>query len=287
MHELAAPQDDNRPTTGAEARTVGPQEQEETLRRSPSSVAASAGTGTSCPAAFGCGSSSFPRGRWLRGSPSWERPDSHPPRVTCTWPAWSTLCGLPTHRPRPQDDRCPAQKIDAAPRAMRSLLINVVVRGPYRAGLVKWLVGPRGLTEKHNSFARCHAPAEIAGAFTQGAPLTGVEQVTWGLNLSPPNDWPNCHQQARCRSPVRPRGQLSRAESIFFGADGVRRSGEHFASDSRYTRHEGKTVNAPPADRPVALASAHRGEGSASLRHAEAQPAVALGERGPAGGGRR
>jgi len=37
------------------------------------------------------------------------------------------------------------------------------------------LSGPRGLTENHNTFARRHALAEIAGEFAQGASVTQLE----------------------------------------------------------------------------------------------------------------
>jgi conjugative relaxase-like TrwC/TraI family protein len=40
------------------------------------------------------------------------------------------------------------------------------------------LSGPQGLTEKHNTFARRHALAQIAGAFRQGAAATELEDVT-------------------------------------------------------------------------------------------------------------
>jgi conjugative relaxase-like TrwC/TraI family protein len=40
------------------------------------------------------------------------------------------------------------------------------------------LSGPKGLTEKHNTFARRHVLAQIAGAFRQGATAAELEQVT-------------------------------------------------------------------------------------------------------------
>ena len=45
-------------------------------------------------------------------------------------------------------------------------------------GVVERLSGPLGLTELHNTFARRHALAEIAGTFRQGVPLERVEQAT-------------------------------------------------------------------------------------------------------------
>jgi conjugative relaxase-like TrwC/TraI family protein len=45
-------------------------------------------------------------------------------------------------------------------------------------GLVQRLSVPIGLTEMHNTFARRHALAEIAGALPQGAPAEGVERET-------------------------------------------------------------------------------------------------------------
>jgi conjugative relaxase-like TrwC/TraI family protein len=52
------------------------------------------------------------------------------------------------------------------------------VTGLDPARLAGRLSGPRGLTETHNSFARRHALAEIAGTFPQGAALSEVEQAT-------------------------------------------------------------------------------------------------------------
>jgi len=46
-----------------------------------------------------------------------------------------------------------------------------------RAGAMR-LSGPEGLTAQHNTFARRHALAELAGEFTQGAPLAQVERAT-------------------------------------------------------------------------------------------------------------
>jgi conjugative relaxase-like TrwC/TraI family protein len=40
------------------------------------------------------------------------------------------------------------------------------------------LSGPEGLTERHNTFARRHALAELAGAFAQGASITDLEAAT-------------------------------------------------------------------------------------------------------------
>jgi conjugative relaxase-like TrwC/TraI family protein len=40
------------------------------------------------------------------------------------------------------------------------------------------LSGPEGLTENHNTFARRHALAEIAGEFAQGAAVTQIERAT-------------------------------------------------------------------------------------------------------------
>jgi ATP-dependent exoDNAse (exonuclease V) alpha subunit len=40
------------------------------------------------------------------------------------------------------------------------------------------LSGPEGLTSMHNTFARRHALAELAGAFTQGIPSDALERVT-------------------------------------------------------------------------------------------------------------
>jgi conjugative relaxase-like TrwC/TraI family protein len=50
--------------------------------------------------------------------------------------------------------------------------------GAPAAGLAERLSGPCGLTEMHNTFARRHALAEIAGAFAQGASLERLEEAT-------------------------------------------------------------------------------------------------------------
>ena len=42
------------------------------------------------------------------------------------------------------------------------------------------LSGPRGLTERHNTFARRHALAELAGTFSQGATIAQLEDTTTG-----------------------------------------------------------------------------------------------------------
>lgn len=49
---------------------------------------------------------------------------------------------------------------------------------PPTADVAERLSGPAGLTEMHNTFARRHALAEIAGAFAQGATVNDVEAAT-------------------------------------------------------------------------------------------------------------
>jgi conjugative relaxase-like TrwC/TraI family protein len=49
---------------------------------------------------------------------------------------------------------------------------------PDLAGLFSRLSGPEGLTHMHNTFARRHALAEIAGAFVQGARASELERAT-------------------------------------------------------------------------------------------------------------
>jgi conjugative relaxase-like TrwC/TraI family protein len=48
------------------------------------------------------------------------------------------------------------------------------------AGVAARLSGPEGLTAQHNTFARRHALAELAGEFVQGATATQVEEATSG-----------------------------------------------------------------------------------------------------------
>ena len=50
--------------------------------------------------------------------------------------------------------------------------------GGQAPGVVEHLSGPLGLTETHNTFARRHALAEMAGTFGQGASLEQLEQAT-------------------------------------------------------------------------------------------------------------
>jgi conjugative relaxase-like TrwC/TraI family protein len=50
--------------------------------------------------------------------------------------------------------------------------------GPDLEREVRKLSGPEGLTERHNTFARRHALAELAGAFPQGATVTDLEAAT-------------------------------------------------------------------------------------------------------------
>jgi conjugative relaxase-like TrwC/TraI family protein len=62
-------------------------------------------------------------------------------------------------------------------------LTRVVQRSPaigedLEPGLAERLSGTLGLTELHNTFARRHALAEIAGGFPQGAPAEHVERET-------------------------------------------------------------------------------------------------------------
>lgn len=52
------------------------------------------------------------------------------------------------------------------------------VREPELGPLIDRLSGPQGLTEMHNTFARRHALAEIAGAFGQGITASGLEATT-------------------------------------------------------------------------------------------------------------
>jgi hypothetical protein len=47
-------------------------------------------------------------------------------------------------------------------------------------GEIRELEGPEGLTAQHNTFARRHALAELAGEFVQGATATQVEEATSG-----------------------------------------------------------------------------------------------------------
>ncbi|HEX4107028.1 MAG TPA: AAA family ATPase [Solirubrobacteraceae bacterium] len=49
---------------------------------------------------------------------------------------------------------------------------------PHLGAAVARLSGPDGLTATHNTFARRHALAEIAGEFTDGLPLVELEQAT-------------------------------------------------------------------------------------------------------------
>lgn len=49
---------------------------------------------------------------------------------------------------------------------------------PSLAGVVARLSGPHGLTASHNTFARRHALAEIAGEFTDGVGLSMLERAT-------------------------------------------------------------------------------------------------------------
>jgi len=51
---------------------------------------------------------------------------------------------------------------------------------PELARVAASLSGPEGLTERHNTFARRHALAEIAGAFAQGATISRLEDATSG-----------------------------------------------------------------------------------------------------------
>ncbi len=51
-------------------------------------------------------------------------------------------------------------------------------REPVAARLAERLSGPTGLTERHNTFARRHALAEIAGAYVQGAGIDLLERAT-------------------------------------------------------------------------------------------------------------
>lgn len=46
------------------------------------------------------------------------------------------------------------------------------------AAIMTRLSGPQGLTATHNTFVRRHALAEIAGAFTQGAPIADLEDAS-------------------------------------------------------------------------------------------------------------
>lgn len=56
---------------------------------------------------------------------------------------------------------------------------------PDVAQLAERLSGPAGLTAMHNTFARRHALAEIAGAFAQGATAAELEGVTSGYLVDP------------------------------------------------------------------------------------------------------
>jgi hypothetical protein len=57
----------------------------------------------------------------------------------------------------------------APPRPARELNLGAVSER---------LSGPSGLTERHSTFARRHALAELAGAFEQGVPIEQLEQAT-------------------------------------------------------------------------------------------------------------
>jgi conjugative relaxase-like TrwC/TraI family protein len=62
--------------------------------------------------------------------------------------------------------------IASAPRLLSVAEAEVVRRAGER------LSGPGGLTENHNTFARRHALAELAGEFAQGADVTQLERAT-------------------------------------------------------------------------------------------------------------
>jgi len=49
---------------------------------------------------------------------------------------------------------------------------------PGRRAVAEWLLGPEGLTGSHNTFARRHALAELAGEFVDGITAAGLERVT-------------------------------------------------------------------------------------------------------------
>jgi hypothetical protein len=75
-----------------------------------------------------------------------------------------------------------------------SELLSVTKRGPQPsqdpdlAVVSDRLSGPTGLTERHNTFARRHALAELAGAFEQGVRSDWSRQP---VPTSPPRAWSN------------------------------------------------------------------------------------------------
>lgn len=92
---------------------------------------------------------------------------------------------------------------------------------PSPADVAARLSGPSGLTDKHNTFARRHALAEIAGEFAQGATVSEVERATTDY-LSDPSVQrlaPQGHEQRHTTV-----GLLACERSIVEGVD--RRAGE-------------------------------------------------------------
>jgi conjugative relaxase-like TrwC/TraI family protein len=95
-------------------------------------------------------------------------------------------------------------------------------------GVADRLSGPLGLTETHNTFARRHALAEIAGTFDQGASLEQVEDAT-SAYLTDANVRELAGNDAEKRYTTE--GLLACERQIVDGA--ARRAGEHTGVLSR------------------------------------------------------
>ena len=78
-----------------------------------------------------------------------------------------------------EDARARAAEHGFGPREYRALKTwPRAAVGPSFEAVVAWLSGPDGLTGTHNTFARRHALAEIAGEFTDGVRLSDLERAT-------------------------------------------------------------------------------------------------------------
>ncbi len=79
-----------------------------------------------------------------------------------------------------QDARARAGELGFGPADLRALLTRPpsVPAGPSRNAVVARLSGPEGLTGSHNTFARRHALAELAGEFVDGISACDLERAT-------------------------------------------------------------------------------------------------------------
>jgi conjugative relaxase-like TrwC/TraI family protein len=79
-----------------------------------------------------------------------------------------------------EDARARASEHGFGPDELADLLRSPAVSAsrPSRRAIVERLSGPEGLTGSHNTFARRHALAELAGEFADGITLKGLELVT-------------------------------------------------------------------------------------------------------------